>query len=55
MARYYVTGWCERYCQWKADVLNAKNKKLAKELYKQANPYLRKVTTYRLIKESNNV
>ena len=49
LARYYVTGWCDRFSNWVAESIVSKNMKLAKERFKTANPSLRKIKAYKTI------
>lgn len=46
--KYYVTGWSNRYCQWQAEMVDAKNKPSAVEIFKLTNPTLKGVKVYRL-------
>lgn len=47
LARYYVTGWCDRFGQWVAESIVTSNMKAAKERFKLANPSLKKIKAYK--------
>ena len=48
MAKYMVTGWCSKWSSWNEEMVTAKNKQSAMELFKMLNPTLRSVKVYRL-------
>lgn len=49
LARYYVTGWCDRFGQWMAESIVANNMKVAKERFKTTNPSLKKIKAYKTL------
>jgi hypothetical protein len=51
LARYYVTGFSERFGMWVAESIEAKNMKVAKVRFKISNPMLKKLKAYKLRSE----
>ena len=48
LAKYYVTGWSNRYGNWVAEHLEAKNMQVAKERFLTKYPTLKKLKAYKL-------
>ena len=48
LARYYVTGWCDRFGRWVAESIECRNKQVAKEMFKTTYPTLKKLKAYRV-------
>jgi len=48
LARYYVTGWCDRFGQWVAESIECRSKQVAKEMFKASHPALKKLKAYRV-------
>ena len=47
LARYYVTGWCDRFGQWVAESIECRSMKIAKDRFKTSNPTLKRVRVYK--------
>ena len=48
LARYYVTGWSNRFGNWVAEVLEAKSKQSARERFTFKYPTLKTIKAYKL-------
>jgi hypothetical protein len=48
LARYYVTGWSNRFSNWIAEHLEAKNMVMAKERFVTKYPTLKRIKAYKL-------
>jgi len=52
LARYYVTGWSNRFGNWVAEHLEAKNMVVAKERFTTKYPTLKRIKAYKLRREN---
>ena len=48
LAKYYVTGWNNRFGNWVAEVVEAKNKEIAKFRFGLTHPTLKTIKAYKL-------
>jgi hypothetical protein len=48
LAKYYVTGWSNRFGNWVAEVVEAKNMEIAKFRFGLTHPTLKTIKAYKL-------
>ena len=48
LAKYYVTGWSNRFGNWVAEVVEAKSMEVAKFRFGLKNPSLKTIKAYKL-------
>jgi len=51
LARYYVTGWSNRFSNWIAEHIESKNMVMAKERFTTKYPTLKRIKAYKLAHE----